>query len=83
MRMEGRYLVAILSLLLIFGGVYFKTLYDVPDGQERLNAWVSWVLVVFGIVGIMISALWKSRNPLESRHKNITHDDDSSFERDA
>jgi len=83
MRMEGKYLVAILSLLLIFGGVYFKTLYDVPDGQETLNAWVSWVLVVFGIVGIMISALWKSRNPLESRRENITQDDGSSFKRDT
>ncbi|MFL6484815.1 MAG: hypothetical protein ACJ70Z_08900 [Nitrososphaera sp.] len=67
MRVEGRYLIAALSLILIFGGLYFKFLYDVPDGEEATNAWVSWLLVVFGIVGIMASALWKAKNPLEIR----------------
>jgi hypothetical protein len=70
MKVEGRYLIAALSLVLIFGGIYFKFLYDVPDGEEATNAWVSWLLIVFGIVGIMISALWKSRNPLEMRNSN-------------
>jgi hypothetical protein len=70
MRAEGRYLIAALSLILIFSGFYFKLLYDVPDGEEGTNAWVSWLLVVFGIVGIMASALWKTKNPLEIRNDN-------------
>jgi hypothetical protein len=70
MKVEGRYLIAALSLVLIFGGLYFKFLYDVPDGEEAINAWVSWLLVVFGIVGITVSALWKTKNPLEIRKDN-------------
>jgi hypothetical protein len=70
MKVEGRYLIAALSLVLIFGGMYFKFLYDVPDGEEATNAWVSWLLVVFGMIGIMVSALWKTRNPLEIRNGN-------------
>jgi hypothetical protein len=70
MRLEGRYLIAALSLILILGGMYFKFLYDVPDGEEFTNALVSWLLMVFGIVGIMVSALWKTRNPLELRNGN-------------
>ncbi len=70
MRMEGRYLIAALSMILIFGGLYFKFLYDVPDGEETINGWVSWLLVVFGIVGIMVSALWRTKNPLEIRNEN-------------
>ena len=57
-------------MILIFSGFYFKFLYDVPDGEEGTNAWVSWLLVVFGIVGIMASALWKTKNPLEIRNDN-------------
>jgi hypothetical protein len=94
LKVEGRYLIAALSLILIFGGMYFKFLYDVPDGEEATNAWVSWLLIVFGIVGIMVSALQKTRNPLEIRnrdkssdernHKRITHDhEDESSERSA
>lgn len=66
--MEGRYLVAILALALIFGGMYFKFLYDVPDGQEATNALVSWLLVFLGIIGIMASALLKAKNPFEMRN---------------
>ncbi len=75
MKVEGRYLIAALSLILIFGGAYFKFLYDVPDGGEAINAWVSWLLVVFGIVGIMVSALWKTRNPLEKRKSDESTDE--------
>ena len=67
MKMQGRYLIAILSLLLIFGGLYFKFLYDVPDAEGPTNLWVSWALVVLGIIGIMASALWKARNPFETK----------------
>jgi hypothetical protein len=59
-----KYFVVFLSVLLIFGGIYFKLVYDVPDGQEGLNNFVSWVLVVFGIIGIMTTAMWKTKNPL-------------------
>ncbi len=62
--MEIKYLTAILSGALIFGGLYFKFLYDVPDGQELTNLWVSWILVILGVSGIMVSSLWRKRNPL-------------------
>ena len=31
--------------------------------------------VVFGIVGIMVSALWKTRNPLEKRKNDESTDE--------
>jgi hypothetical protein len=68
--MEIKYFVAVLCALLIFGGLYFKFLYDVPDGEEKTNSLVSWFLVVFGVIGIMITALWRSKNPLESCTNN-------------
>jgi hypothetical protein len=45
-------------------------LYDVPDGAETTNTWVSWILVIFGVIGIMISLMWKTRNPLELYDKD-------------
>ena len=63
---EIKYFVVGLCILLIVGGLYFKFLYDVPDGQEKTNNFVSWLLVVIGITGMMIAALWKSKNPLTS-----------------
>lgn len=68
--MEIKYFVAALCALLIFGGLYFKFLYDVPDGEEKTNSLVSWFLVVIGVIGIMLTALWRSRNPLESYTNN-------------
>ena len=65
-----KYVVTIFSAVLIFGGLYFKFLYDVPDGEESTNTWVSWILVIFGVVGIMISLMWKTRNPLELYDKD-------------
>jgi len=67
MQFDIRYLVLALSVVLIFGGLYFKFLYDVPDGEEIINMWMSWLLVVLGIIGLMLTALWKKReNPLLS-----------------
>lgn len=71
--MEIKYLTTILSAILLFGGLYFKFLYDVPDGQEVTNTWVSWVLTIGGISGIVVSLLWKRRNPLTD---DIQHDTD-------
>ena len=65
MQFEIKYLIAVLGTILIFGGLYFKFLYDVPDGEEITNMWVSWFLIIFGVIGITVSALWKKRNPLE------------------
>jgi hypothetical protein len=64
--MEIKYFVVTLCVLLMIGGLYFKFLYDVPDGQEKTNNFVSWSLVVMGIAGMMIVGLWKSKNPLQS-----------------
>ena len=63
--MQIKYLILVFLTILIFGGLYFKFLYDVPDGEEATNNWVSWLLVVSGTIGLMIAGLWKSRNPLE------------------
>jgi hypothetical protein len=37
--------------------------------------WVSWFLIIFGVIGITVSAIWKKRNPLE-----IDSDDDVSVD---
>jgi hypothetical protein len=65
-QFDIKYLIAVLAAILIFGGLYFKFLYDVPDGEETTNMWVSWFLIIFGVIGITVSALWKKRNPLEA-----------------
>jgi hypothetical protein len=82
MHLEIRYLIIVLSAILIFGGLYFKFLYDVPDGEEITNMWVSWFLIIFGVIGIMLSALWKKRNPLlvggdDSEEDNYVSDDNA------
>ena len=84
MHFEIKYLIVILSILLIVGGLYFKFLYDVPDGQDKTNAFVSWFLVVIGIIGIMVSALWKKKiNPIitESDNDNNSFESDSSMDK--
>lgn len=73
MHMEVKYLIMIMSAILIFGGLYFKFLYDVPDGQDLTNMWVSWTLVVLGVIGIIVSSLWKKRNPLAVEEEDF-HD---------
>src|SRR5437870_4539312 len=75
MHMEVKYLIMILSAILIFGGLYFKFLYDVPDGQDLTNMWVSWTLVVFGVSGIIASSLWKKRNPLAVEEEDLNDED--------
>ena len=75
MNFEIKYLLVILSILLIIGGLYFKFLYDIPDGQEKTNNLVSWFLVVIGIIGIMVSVMWKKTI---NSVKTDSDDDDSS-----
>ena len=65
MHIEVKYLILILSVILIFGGLYFKFLYDVPDGQEQTNMWVSLTLVILGVSGTVVGSLWRKKNPLE------------------
>ena len=80
MHFEVKYLIVILSILLVVGGLYFKFLYDVPDGQDKTNAFVSWFLVVIGIIGIMVSALWKKKiNPIMTE----SDVDDNSFDSES
>ncbi len=75
MQFEIKYFIIAISIVLIIGGLYFRFLYDVPDGEELTNKWVSWLLVTIGIVGIMISALLKKKvNPI------LTDSDDGSYE---
>lgn len=74
MHMEIRYLIIILSAILIFGGLYFKFVYDVPDGQEITNIWVSLILVILGVSGIIISSLWRKKNPLEIKKEDLSDD---------
>ncbi len=90
--MQIKYLIVVFLTILIFGGLYFKFLYDVPDGQEATNNWVSWLLVVSGTIGLMVTGLWKSRNPLEeyqqdeypynsADNQNIHHENKSLVEK--
>jgi hypothetical protein len=76
--MQIKYLIVVFLTILIFGGLYFKFLYDVPDGEEIINNWVSWLLVVSGTLGLMITGLWKTRNPFEEYqqddYSNNSHD---------
>ncbi len=82
MHFEIKYFLVILSILLIIGGLYFKFLYDVPDGQDKTNNFVSWFLVIIGIIGIMISVIWKKTiNPLMTDSDD--DDDVNSFEHDS
>ncbi len=78
--MYVKYLIVILSAVLIFGGLYFKFLYDVPDGQDLTNTWVSWSLVALGIGGIMVGLLWKKHDPLAAVIEN--RDDTKDEEND-
>ncbi len=86
MHFEIKYFLVILSIVLIVGGLYFKFLYDVPDGQDKTNNFVSWLLVIIGIIGIMISAIWKKTiNPIMADSDDDDDDDDdyvNSFEND-
>lgn len=62
---DTRYLIALGSAIVFLVGVYLKFLYDVPDVQEVTNMWVSWFLIVLGVIGIIVSLVWKKkRRPL-------------------
>ena len=77
MHIEVKYLILILSVILIFGGLYFKFLYDVPDGEEQTNMWVSLALVVLGVSGMALSSLWRKKNPLEVQNDLEDHHEDA------
>lgn len=62
--MQIKYLGTILSSVIFFGGLYLMFLYDVPDAEAATNTWVSLTLIIAGIAGIIVSLLWKKRNPL-------------------
>ena len=62
--MQIKYLTTILSIALLFGGLYLMLLYDVPDAEMVTNSWVSMTLILVGIVGMAVSFFWKKKNPL-------------------
>jgi hypothetical protein len=65
MPFDSKYIAAGFSVVLLLGGVYLKFFYDVPDALEVINIWVSWGLILLGVVGLIVSLLWKkARNPL-------------------
>jgi hypothetical protein len=71
MKLEFKYLVAVLFILLLLAGLYLKFIYDVPDDQEVTNSYVSTFLIALGIVGVIVSLLWKKkRKPFtDASHK--------------
>jgi uncharacterized membrane protein HdeD (DUF308 family) len=73
--MQIKYLTIILSSVLLFGGLYLMFLYDVPDTEMVTNSWVSMALIIAGIAGIIVSLLWKKKNPLID---DIGHDNDDA-----
>ena len=79
MQLDIRYPIVFISILILLGGLYFKFLYDVPDGQEVTNMNVSFILVVIGIIGIMFSLIWKKKNLMQvDSGEYIKNEDDSS-----
>ncbi|MGI0062034.1 MAG: hypothetical protein ACREBA_06240 [Nitrosotalea sp.] len=76
--MQIKYLTTILSAVLVFGGLYLMFLYDVPDAEMATNSWVSMALIIAGIAGMIVSLLWKKKNPLIG---DIDHDDTNDEER--
>ncbi|HEV2192805.1 MAG TPA: hypothetical protein VGR54_04195 [Nitrosopumilaceae archaeon] len=65
-----------LSAVLLFGGLYLMFLYDVPDAEMATNMWVSLTLIIAGIAGIIVSLLWKKRNPLIDDTDHDTNDEE-------
>jgi len=71
-KIEAKHLAGILSALLILTGIYLMFFYDVPDSEEVTNMWVSWFLLILGIIGLVVSSLWKKRrNPLIESDDNF------------
>jgi amino acid transporter len=60
-RSSSNYIIAAFSLILILAGVYLNFFYEVPDGQELTNLWTASFLIVLGLVGVVVSVLWKRR----------------------
>jgi hypothetical protein len=60
-RTGPKYAIVAASLLLLFGGLYLMFLYEVPDGQEVTNTWVSSFLIVLGAVGSVVALVWKGK----------------------
>jgi hypothetical protein len=81
MQLDIRYPIVFLSTLIIIVGIYFKFLYDVPDGQEVTNGHVSFILVVIGIIGIMLSSILKKKTPMkfDSDFDEYTNSDNDGF----
>ena len=80
MQLDIRYPIVFISILILLGGLYFKFLDDVPDGQEVTNMNVSFILVVIGIIGIMFSSIWKKKNPMQVDSGGYIKNEDDSVD---
>ena len=60
-RTGPKYPIVVLSVLLVIGGLYLMFLYEVPDGQEVTNMWVSYFLIILGAAGSVVALLWKGK----------------------
>ncbi len=50
----------VLSLVVLIAGLYLKFVYDVPDGQESINLFVSGFLMIVGTSSLLVNLLWKT-----------------------
>jgi hypothetical protein len=58
-----RHVFGLLSLAVLGIGLYLKLFYDVPDGLEAMNLFVSWFLMILGISTLLINLVWTASKP--------------------
>jgi Na+-transporting methylmalonyl-CoA/oxaloacetate decarboxylase gamma subunit len=55
-----RHVFLVLSIVVLAMGAYLKLFYDVPDGQETINFFVSGVLLIVGVSSLLVNVFWKT-----------------------
>jgi vacuolar-type H+-ATPase subunit I/STV1 len=48
----------ILSVILLFTGIYLVFFYDVPDADGTLNFFTGWFLVITGVASALVNIFW-------------------------
>ena len=66
-----------LFTLISFGilgfGIYLGVFYDVPDSAQQMNFFMSWLLSIVGVAGVLIGLFWSEQHS----SKNLHHNDQS------
>jgi len=62
MKIEPRYVFAVIGVVLIIAALFLRFYYDVPDDMETINLWTSNALLVIGIIGIVAGVLFRKKS---------------------